>query len=125
MVKYVITPNNYHDVMNDYRIKTEEEFIKEFGDGWQRKISKAGDYESDWEELNWVSPMNHLFGKPLREVVKEIVKNPYSSSTKYYLETNDGRWKITNAMITPNNDVKEFNKSIDKNTQKCFFKIIK
>ena len=124
MVEYIITPDNYNNLLNNYRIKTEDEFKAEFGKDWKYAIASVGE-RWDWEEFSWVDSMNHLFGKPLKEIILSIAENRFNRF--YYLLTKDD-WRITNAMITPNNannDVKEFNKSIDKNTQKCFFKIIK
>jgi hypothetical protein len=42
--------------MEEVRFKTEEEFIKEFGNEWQKSIKQG-----------WVSNMNELFGKPLSD----------------------------------------------------------
>lgn len=40
--------------MNKYRFKTEEEFIKEFGENWKNDISKCWNNEGS---------MDYLFGK--------------------------------------------------------------
>lgn len=68
--------------MNKYRFKTREEFRKEFGDQWMRKV-----------EHIWVEPMNKFFGREIPDKTGErVLKNGYS----LYED-----WTISKDMIKP------------------------
>lgn len=69
-----------------YRIKTEEEFVKEFGSNWREEI-----------HLGWAEHMDYLFGKPIIDKTFKKVNN-IDSNTIY--RTNDGsQWNISKDMI--------------------------
>ncbi len=100
-----ITSSNFDEVVQTYRIKTQEEFENEFGENWRRNVV-AG----------FIPDMDYLLGKPLKEFSNiEFIKND---------SFNIDDWWISPDMIIETDNTKTYNKTIADNTDKCMFKIV-
>ena len=102
-----------------YRFKTEEEFIKQYGIDWDRRIhyinidSNVG--------VSWSDQMDSLFGQPC-----EIEGIDMSKNQRYNLPTNlneRGYWIITNEMLTKNKPIipdyspKKFDRTLESKNE--------
>jgi len=90
------TPNKPVHELANYRIKTEQEFIDEYGFNWKEKVS--------WSSKDY---MNYLFGEKLTDIVTpdlydtvlDGVKGYMSFKTNYSRETQDDtEWVINSKM---------------------------
>jgi hypothetical protein len=70
------------------RIKTEAEFIREFGKNWYVKACGP----VDWN----VSEMGHLFGRTLSKEASDLIKN---KGCALGLEEWGGRWRVDSNMV--------------------------
>lgn len=74
-----------------YRFKTEEEFIKEFGESWRRIV-----------QCSFTREMNYLLGTDLNEEYYYLADHFFNKNRESgYFEIYDGRgnWNITIGML--------------------------
>jgi hypothetical protein len=74
--------------VNNYRIKTEQEFINEFGIEY-------------YNNIDWVYSMNFLFGKKLNELelIIDISEKEFLSSINYYILALPFGYHINSIMV--------------------------
>lgn len=104
-----ITASNYKEIIDNYRFKTKEEFETEFGPDWRNRVP-----------MQFVSGMDYLLNQPLIEV---NITDPIRFIRDDFLKV--GSWSVNPQMLMEIDNVKQHNRSItDKDTARCFFKII-
>lgn len=77
----------------NWRIKTEREFIQDYGESWRARLSAP----------SWVTDMDYLFGKPITvEDATRIQANEtgYRKSWLTFLTSGPTTWTIGAKMIT-------------------------
>ena len=125
------------EIINNYRVKTEVEFIEDFGDTWENGsstentrsrccfvVSRKGDTITN-------KYMGGLLGERLnnKDIFRTISKsdnNVDPKNDRLYVDTCNGNWCLSPDMLIEVDDTKSYNRDIckDKNVDKCLFKII-
>ena len=82
--------------MKKYRFKTEEEFIKEFGDNWRCSI-----------DIFWITEMDYLIGT---EYPHDIDINKYTKEIPSINRRNNmyDRWAISKKFITEKQKIPDY-----------------
>ena len=97
-----------------YRFKTEQEFIKEFGEEWYSLVMCC------WDTGEGYFSMNHFLGwEPTSKIDQEFIDTIYRRKTydgysfepnyEMSLKGNPMRWKFSYQMFTKINGQMEFN----------------
>lgn len=127
-----------NEIIDNYRVKTEAEFIEDFGKNW----TNSSDTENPRTRCNFVISIkgntitNEFMGKFLGErlnnknifyTISKKCDSVDPNNDRLYVDTrNDEMWCLSADMLIEVNDTKSYNRDIckDKNVDKCLFKII-
>ena len=83
-----------------YRFKTHEEFVEEFGDGYNN-------YDNDVDFIGWFTNMDHLFGK---DFTLDYETDFDHATECYILGDSDGSWYVDDTMLVKNENGLDYNK---------------
>lgn len=126
------------EIIDNYRVKTEAEFITDFGDKWENGSSTENTRSRCCFVVERVGNKilkkymgiflgERLNNKDIFPAISKSCNNVDPKNDRLYVDTrNNETWCLSADMLIEVNDTKSYNRDIckDKNVDKCLFKII-